>query len=103
MGERFFPVAEVRPLRRQKPAILEQEGKVVLRPLRESDIPSIVTIDEWTSGRSKPQYWRNKLSRYLLQGSASPDAEECVLARVAEMNGDVVGFVIGEIRRWEFT
>jgi ribosomal protein S18 acetylase RimI-like enzyme len=89
-------------LRRQKPAILEQEGNLVLRPLRESDIPSIITIDERTSGRAKPEYWRSKLTRYLLQSPAGPDAEDGVLARVAEMEGEVVGFMIGEIRRWEF-
>jgi ribosomal protein S18 acetylase RimI-like enzyme len=89
-------------LRRQKPAVLEQEGMLVLRPLRESDIPSIIAIDERTSGRAKPEYWRSKLTRYLLQSPARPDAEDGVLARVAEMEGEVVGFMIAEIRRWEF-
>jgi len=36
------------------------------------------------------------------QSPAGPDAENGVLARVAEMEGEVVGFMIGEIRRWEF-
>ena len=89
-------------MRRQSSAILEQEGKLVLRPLRESDIPSIVSIDERISGRAKPVYWRSKLSRFLLQSPVSPQTEEYLLARVAEMNGEVVGFVIGEIRQWEF-
>jgi ribosomal protein S18 acetylase RimI-like enzyme len=89
-------------LRRQKPAILEQEEKLVLRPLRASDIASIITIDEQTSGRAKPEYWHSKLTRYLLQNPAGSDAEDGVLARVAEMDGEVVGFMIGEIRRWEF-
>jgi len=91
-------------LRRPRPAILEpeQEGKLVLRPLRESDIPSIITIDERTSGRAKPEYWRSKLTGYLLQNPAGRDAEDGVLARIAEIDGEVVGFMIGEIRRWEF-
>jgi ribosomal protein S18 acetylase RimI-like enzyme len=89
-------------LRRHKPAILEQEGKLVLRSLCEDDIPSIIAIDEQTSGRSKPEYWRNKLTRYLLQNRFNLDADNSVLARVAEKDGEVVGFVIGEIRRWEF-
>ena len=93
---------EKEQLRRQSSAILEQEGKLLLRPLRESDISSIVTIDERISGRAKPLYWRSKLSRFLLQSPVSPEAEECLLARVAELDGEVVGFVIGEIRHWEF-
>jgi ribosomal protein S18 acetylase RimI-like enzyme len=87
---------------RQSSALLEQEGKLVLRPLRESDIPSIVTIDERISGRAKPLYWRSKLSRFLLQRPVAPETEDALLARVAELDGEVVGFVIGEIRRWEF-
>jgi len=89
-------------LRRQKPAIQEQEGKLVLRPLRDADISSIIAIDERTSGRAKPEYWRSKLAQYLTQSPAGADAEDGVLARVAEMDGEVVGFMIGEIRRWEF-
>lgn len=89
-------------MRRQRSAVLEQKGKLVLRPLRESDIRSIITIDERTSGRAKPEYWRSKLTRYVSQSPAGPDAENGVLARVAEMEGEVVGFMIGEIRRWEF-
>lgn len=90
------------PLRRESSAILEQEGKLLLRPLREPDISTIVTIDEEISGRAKPLYWRNKLQRFLLENPNSSDAEECLLARIAEIDGEVVGFVIGEIRRWEF-
>ena len=89
-------------MRRQKPALLESEAKLLLRPLCEADIPSIITIDEQTSGRSKPEYWRSKLTRYLLQNRFNLDTDNSVLARVAEKDGEVVGFVIGEIRRWEF-
>jgi len=89
-------------LKKQKLAVVEDESKVSLRPLRESDIPSIVIIDEQTSGRAKPEYWRSKLSRYLAEGGPEPDAANQSLARVAEVDGEVVGFMIGEIRRWEF-
>ena len=89
-------------MRRQKPALLESEAKLLLRPLCEADIPSIIAIDEQTSGRSKPEYWRSKLTRYLLQNRFNLDTDNSVLARVAEKDGEVVGFVIGEIRRWEF-
>jgi ribosomal protein S18 acetylase RimI-like enzyme len=101
LGKEGFSVGR-ESLRRQSSAILEQEGKLVLRPLRESDISSIITIDERISGRAKPLYWRSKLKRFLLQSPASPDSDESLLARVAEIDEEVVGFVIGEIRHWEF-
>ena len=89
-------------MRKQRPAILEQAGTLVLRPLCEADIPSIIKIDERISGRAKPEYWRSKLSRYLSQRPAKAGSEDGVLTRVAELDGEVVGFMIGEIRRWEF-
>ena len=89
-------------MRRQNPAALESETKLLLRPLREADIASIITLDERISGKAKPEYWRSKLTQFLLENQFHPDAENCVLARVAEREGEVVGFMIGEIRRWEF-
>ncbi len=85
-----------------KSALLDSEDTLLLRPLRESDIASIITIDERTSGKAKPEYWSQKLNQYLQESQALPEAEGSVLARVAERDGEVVGFVIGEIRRWEF-
>lgn len=93
---------EGKGLQKQKSALVESQGKLLLRPLRESDIPSLIAIDERTSGRAKPDYWRSKLTRYLSEKEFDPEAEKRFLARVAEMDGEVVGFMIGDIRRWEF-
>jgi len=89
-------------LRRERLPSLDQESSIVLRPLRESDIAAIIAIDERTSGKPKPEYWRSKLTRYIQEGQFQSDADGSVLARVAESEGTVVGFMVGEIRRWEF-
>ena len=89
-------------LRKQKPAFVENGSGLLLRPLKEADITSIIAIDEATSGRAKPEYWRRKLTHYLPENRLHSGAESRFLARVAEMDGEVVGFMIGEIRRWEF-
>ncbi|MBI4463891.1 MAG: GNAT family N-acetyltransferase [Acidobacteria bacterium] len=89
-------------MKKQKTALVESDVKLLVRPLRESDFPSIVAIDEQTSGRAKPEYWHRKLSYYLAENKSSAEAEELSLARVAELDGEVVGFMIGDIRRWEF-
>ena len=89
-------------MRSQKPALLDSETRLLLRPLRETDIASIITIDERTSGKAKPEYWRSKLTQYLQESQAHPGTEGAVLARVAEREGEVVGFMIAEIRRWDF-
>lgn len=87
-------------MRKQRATVVENEVKLLVRPLREEDVSAIIAIDEQTSGRAKPDYWHSKLPHYLFE--KAPDAETDVLARVAEMDGEVVGFIIGEIRRWEF-
>jgi len=89
-------------LRKQRATLVGNEVNLLVRPLRESDIPAIIAIDEQTSGRAKPEYWRPKLTHYLLEKGLDPEAESYVLARVAQIEGEVVGFMIGEIRRWEF-
>ncbi|MBI2817921.1 MAG: GNAT family N-acetyltransferase [Acidobacteria bacterium] len=89
-------------MRKERLAALDQESSIVLRPLRESDIAAIIAIDERTSGKPKPEYWRRKLTRYVQEGQFQSDADGSVLARVAEAEGTVVGFMVGEIRRWEF-
>ena len=89
-------------MRRQRSTLVGSEVNLLVRPLRENDIATIIAIDEQTSGRAKPEYWRSKLPHYLLEKDLDPEADSGVLARVAEMDGEVVGFMIGEVRRWEF-
>ena len=86
-------------MRKQRSTLVGNEVKLLVRPLRESDISSLIAIDEQTSGRAKPEYWRSKLTPYLLEKNLGPEAESSVLARVAERDGEVVGFWIGKIRR----
>ena len=89
-------------IQKQKSALLDTESGLLLRPLQQTDIPSIIAIDERTSGKAKPEYWRSKLTQFLLESQTLPEAERSVLVRVAETEGEIVGFIIGEVRRWEF-
>ena len=82
-------------MRKQRSTLVENEVKVLVRPLRESDITSIIAIYEQTSGRAKPECWRRKLTLYFLEKGLGPEAESSVLARVTKMDGEVVGFLIG--------
>lgn len=61
-----------------------------------ADLPAIVKLDGATSGRSKPEYWREKLAQF-----SDTHAEKRVFL-VAELEGQVVGFITGEIRDFEF-
>jgi ribosomal protein S18 acetylase RimI-like enzyme len=65
-----------------------------VRALDELDISSIVAIDEATSGTYRPDVWERRITYHLRR---DPEA-----SFVAEVDGDVVGFMLGEIRSGEF-
>ncbi len=83
---------------------------ITIRRLRADDIDAIIEIDAKAIGEAKPDYWRRKLALYLAEQDLEAIAAanqflsgiDPQLARVAEVNGRVVGFMIGEIRSWEF-
>jgi predicted N-acetyltransferase YhbS len=65
-----------------------------IRPLIEEDLEDIVEIDEKILGENRRNYWERKLE--LMNHKASQ------ISLVAEMEGRVVGFVLGDISGWEF-
>jgi len=67
----------------------------VIRPGTVDDIPAVSEIDTQETGLAKPDYWRDLFS---------PDGggAESRAVMVAERDGAVVGFIIGEVRAWEF-
>jgi ribosomal protein S18 acetylase RimI-like enzyme len=69
---------------------------VSIRRVRYGDLEQIIAIDASVTGLEKRHYWKSVYRRY---GAAGP-AERQFL--VAATTGRVVGFVIGEVRDWEF-
>ena len=67
-----------------------------IRPVRRADLEPIVALDARVTGLEKRDYWESLYRRY----GASARAERQFL--VADVGGRVVGFVIGEVRDWEF-
>ncbi|MFL6260279.1 MAG: GNAT family N-acetyltransferase [Thermoanaerobaculia bacterium] len=67
---------------------------VRIRPLDELDISDIVAIDEKISGRYRPEVWERRIGYYLRR---DPDSSV-----VAEIDGKVAGFMLGEVRSGEF-
>lgn len=65
-----------------------------LRALDELDIGAIVRIDENITGIYRPDVWEQRVGYYLRR---DPDASQ-----VAEVDGQVVGFMLGDVRAGEF-
>jgi GNAT superfamily N-acetyltransferase len=71
-------------------------GALVIRPVRRADLAPVIDIDASVTGLEKRAYWETVYRRY----GAGAQAERVFL--VAEAAGEVAGFVIGEVRDWEF-
>lgn len=69
---------------------------VQVRQVRRSDLDPVIEIDAIVTGLEKRTYWRSIFRRY---GSGDRPERHFL---VAEVGGRVVGFVIGEVRDWEF-
>ena len=67
---------------------------VKIRTLKNDDLDAIVGIDERVLGENRRNYWERKLE--LMNNKSSQ------ISLVAELEGKVVGFILGDISGWEF-
>ena len=67
---------------------------VEIRTLKKEDLDAIVRIDEKVLGESRKDYWERKLK--LMNDKSSQ------ISLIAEVEGEVVGFILGEVSGWEF-
>lgn len=74
--------------------MVEAAQDVKVRTLDTVDIGDVIRIDEEISGQYRPEIWERRVGYYLRR---DPDA-----ALVAEVDGRVVGFMLGEVRAGEF-
>jgi ribosomal protein S18 acetylase RimI-like enzyme len=69
-------------------------AKLKIHPLTVGDLDAIVEIDRKVLGKARRDFWRKKIDlpnpRYPLSGL------------VAELEGRVIGFIVGEVSGWEF-
>lgn len=96
------PGAAVRSTAQRRAAASSREAEippelaVSIRPARPADLPQVIAIDSIVTGLEKAEYWRLIHRRY---GDAERSGRRFL---VADANGQVAGFVIGEVRDWEF-
>ena len=65
-----------------------------IRTLKKDDLNAIVEIDEKVLGENRRNYWEGKLELM--------DKRSSQVSLVVEINGEVVGFILGDISGWEF-
>ena len=69
--------------------------EVAVRSAEPRDLATIVKLDAEGSGVEKVAYWKERFAWY-----ANGHKERFLL--VAEREGEGVGFIVGEVRAWEF-
>jgi ribosomal protein S18 acetylase RimI-like enzyme len=69
--------------------------KLTVRQLRTGDLDYIVDIDTKVLGETRRDYWVTKIVKEAV--TRPPDA-----SLVSEIDGKVVGFILGEVSGWEF-
>ncbi len=74
----------------------DADDAIVVRPVRRGDLDQVIAIDATETGLEKRKYWSSVYRRY----GVGDRSERRFL--VAQARGRVVGFVIGEVRDWEF-
>ncbi len=67
---------------------------ITVRPAEVGDIPAVIRIDKGNTGLAKPEYWRETFERY--------GSRQGRFFLVADAEGAMHGFIIGEVRAWEF-
>jgi len=74
----------------------EAPRPVQVRPVRHGDMPEVIALDATVTGLHKADYWQRIYRRYGVGGQGLRHF------LVAVDGQSVVGFVIGEVRDWEF-
>jgi len=78
--------------RRRAPAATE----VRVRPVGAADVAQVIALDAKVTGVAKADYWYEVFHRYGSRGAKQR------FFLVAESAGAILGFVVGEVRDWEF-
>jgi ribosomal protein S18 acetylase RimI-like enzyme len=68
--------------------------ELIVRPLTVGDLDAIVEIDQKVLGKTRRDYWKNKIE--------VPNSRYPLSCLVAEIGGKVVGVIVGEVSGWEF-
>lgn len=74
----------------------EMKRNITIRNAIASDLEAVILLDELDTKEDKPAYWKGVFDHYL-----NRDKNDRHFL-VAESDNTVVGFIIGEVRAWEF-
>jgi ribosomal protein S18 acetylase RimI-like enzyme len=76
-------------------------ARLSVRPARRADVDAVTALDGGITGLAKPEHW---LELYRRQGGSTAPSSKVIflVATPAQHPERVLGFIVGEIRAWEF-
>jgi len=80
---------------RKTQTAVEAPLAVRIRSARAGDLAAVIAIDAENTGVAKASYWKERFEWYAGQ---KPDR----FFLVAERDQAILGFIVGEVRAWEF-
>lgn len=85
----------------KKTRAMKTNEAIQVRRVQATDIPQIIALDARVTKLAKADYWNDVFSRY---GKRRPHERFFLVAELPteRIRPRVVGFIIGEIRAWEF-
>jgi GNAT superfamily N-acetyltransferase len=78
------------------PSVTPADVSLAVRPVEVRDLDAVIALDAAVTGLAKPDYWYEVFHRYGTRGRQQR------FFLVADSGGEIQGFVIGEVRDWEF-
>ncbi len=69
---------------------------ITIRAAATADLDAVIALDKETTGVEKRRYWRDIFERFV-----GAEREQRFFL-VAEHDGRASGFIVGEVRAWEF-
>jgi GNAT superfamily N-acetyltransferase len=89
------------PARNDAMSAMNTTTGIRVRRVQIADIPDVIALDAKVTGLSKPEYWNDVYRRY---GRRRTSERFFLVAEVAgnRSSSHVGGFIIGEVRAWEF-
>jgi ribosomal protein S18 acetylase RimI-like enzyme len=73
----------------------DMNEEIIIRNAKASDLDAVIALDE-LGQENKKDYWLGIFDHYVKSGRADR------ICLVAEKGNSVVGFIVGEVRAWEF-
>lgn len=69
---------------------------ISIRNAKPADLEAVIALDTVGAEDQKPAYWSGVFERYI------ETSREDRIVLVAETDREIVGFIVGEVRAWEF-